>query len=147
MQHFVFVTRAIAGLLVSVAAIGAQAQSASPEGKVAINYNRCDNDYEGWGLHTWKNPGMPLPGVEWAKPLMPTGKSDFGVVWQMDLAAYGSSGMVNYIIYKGETKEQGGRDMKFDAKTSPQIWVNSGDRKIYTSLDDAKKGREEKPCE
>jgi len=53
---------------------------------------------------------------------------------------------VNYIVHKGDTKEQGGRDMKFDGKTLKEIWVNSGDRKIYASLEDAKKGREEAPC-
>ncbi len=120
--------------------------AAPPEGKVQINYNRCDNTYDGWGVHLWKNPGIPLEGIEWQKPMMPTGKNDFGVFWQADLSAFGSSGNVNYIVHKGDTKEQGGRDMKFDGKTLKEIWVNSGDRKIYASLEDAKKGREEAPC-
>jgi hypothetical protein len=122
-------------------------QAAVPEGKVAIHYNRCDGNYEGWGLHTWKNPGIPLPGVEWANPLQPTAKDDFGVLWQTDFAEYGKSGAVNYIIHKGDTKEQGGKDMKFEGKEHKEIWVNSGDRKMYYSLDDARKARAEKPCE
>ena len=32
-------------------------------------------------------------------------------------------------------------------KTTKEIWVNSGDRRTYTSLEDAKKAREEKPCQ
>jgi len=134
------------GLAASAIALPAAAQSAPPEGKVQINYNRCDGNYEGWGVHLWKNPGIPLPGIEWQKPLMPQGKNDFGVFWQADLAEFDSSGNVNYIVHKGDSKEQGGRDMKFDGKTVKQIWVNSGDRKIYVSLDEAKKGREENPC-
>lgn len=121
--------------------------AAVPEGKVAIHYNRCDNQYDGWGLHTWKNPGIPLPGVEWANPLQPTGKDDFGIFWQTDLSEYGGSATVNYIIHKGDTKEQGGRDMKFKGKEHQQIWVNSGDRKIYYSLDDAKAARAANPCQ
>jgi antibiotic biosynthesis monooxygenase (ABM) superfamily enzyme len=54
---------------------------------------------------------------------------------------------VNYIIHKGDSKEQGGKDMKFSGKENKEIWVNSGDRKIYFTLEEAKKGREEKPCQ
>jgi hypothetical protein len=129
-----------------IAASFAFAQVTVPDGKIAIHYSRCDNNFDGWGVHLWKNPGIPIPGVEWAKPMMPTGKSDFGVYFQADLAEFGNSGNVNYIIHKGETKEQGGRDMKYDAKAAKEIWVNSGDRKIYNSLDDAKKARAESPC-
>lgn len=130
----------------AAAALSAQAQSAPAEGKIAINYNRCDNNYDGWGLHLWKTPDGNLPGIEWSKPMQPTGKTDFGVVWQADLAAFGDSGTVNYIIHRGETKEQGGRDMKFDGNTTKEVWVNSSDRAIYTSLDEAKKARAELPC-
>ncbi len=144
MQSHLF--RALGALALGIAALGAQAQEL-PEGQVAIHYNRCDNNYEGWGLHTWKNPGIPLPGVEWQKPMPPTGKNDFGVFWQMSLAEYGNSGTVNYIIHLAETKEQGGRDMKFDGKANKAIWVNGGDRKIYYSLADAQAARADKPCQ
>src|SRR5262249_37290852 len=117
-----------------------------PDGKVGINYNRCDNNYDGWGVHLWRSPSTPLPGISWGRPLMPTGKTDFGVEWQADFAEFGKSGDVNYIIHKGDTKEQGGKDMQFDGKANKEIWVNSGDRKIYYSLEDAKKGREASPC-
>lgn len=126
----------------------AQAQSSAnpPEGKVAVNYSRCDGNYAGWGLHTWKNPGIPLPGVEWITPMQPTGKSDFGIYWITDLAEYGKSANVNYIIHLGDTKENGGRDMKFDGKTVKEIWVIDGDRRFFTSLADAQAARAEKPC-
>lgn len=123
------------------------AQAAVPEGKIGINYSRCDNAYDGWGLHAWKSPGIPLPGIEWANPMMPTGKNDFGVFWHTDFVEYGKSGTVNYIIHKGDTKEQGGRDMKFDGAAIKEIWVLQGDRKIYSSLEEAQKARAEKPCQ
>jgi Bacterial pullanase-associated domain len=137
--------------LIAAAALAAAATSpafaqAAPDGKVGMNYNRCDNNYDGWGVHLWKNPGIPITGVEWAKPMPPTGKNDFGVYWHIDQSEFGSSGDVNYIIHKGEGKEQGGKDMKFSSKTSREVWINSGDRKIYSSLDDAKKARAESPC-
>jgi len=117
-----------------------------PEGKIAINYNRCDNKYDGWGVHLWRDPSSPLPGISWGRPLMPTGKTDFGVMWQADFAEFGKSGNVNYIIHKGDSKDQNGKDMSFDGKTNKEIWVNNDDRKIYFSLEDAKKGREASPC-
>lgn len=143
------VQKVIFGAL-AVIALGASlsnAQAEVPEGKVGINYNRCDKNYDGWGLHTWKNPGIPLPGIEWAKPLPPTGTNDFGVYWHMNLSEYGSSQTVNYIIHMGESKEQGGKDMKFSGKDNKEIWVNSGDRKIYFTLADAQAARAEKPCQ
>lgn len=139
--------RPLIAALCAGAAFAAGAQVALPDGKVGIHYSRCDKNFDGWGVHLWKNPGIPIPGVEWARPMMPTGTSDFGVYWHADVAEFGSSATVNYIIHKGETKEQGGRDMKFDAKANKEIWVNNGDRKIYTSLDDAKKARAENPCQ
>ena len=147
-MHHHTATRLLAGLTLALAAVlPAYATSSPGEGQVAINYNRCDNNYDGWGLHVWKNPGIPLPGVEWSNPMKPKGKTDFGVFWHADLSEFGSTGTVNYIVHKGESKEQGGRDMKFEGKTTKEIWVNSGDRLTYTSLEDAKKAREEKPCQ
>ncbi len=136
--------RLLGSLVIGLASLTAHA--APPEGKVVIHYSRCDNAYDGWGVHLWKNPGIPLPGIEWQNPMLPTGKTDFGVFWQADLAEFGKSATVNYIIHKGDTKEQGGRDMKFDGNTTREIWVLGGDRKIYFTLDEAKKGREENPC-
>jgi hypothetical protein len=141
-------TRLLAGLTLALAAVlPAHATSSPGEGKIAINYSRCDKNFEGWGLHIWKNPGIPLPGVDWQKPMPPTGNTDFGVYWHADLSEFGSTGTVNYIIHKGDSKEQGGRDMKFDGKATKEIWVLNGDRRSYTSLEEAKKAREEKPCQ
>ncbi len=122
------------------------AQTPAPAGKVGINYSRCDKSFDGWGIHLWKNPGIPITGVEWTKPLAPTGSSDFGVYWHIDQSEFGGSGTVNYIIHKNETKEQGGKDMEFEPKTWREVWINGGDRKIYPSLDEARKARAESPC-
>ncbi len=130
----------------SIAAL-APALAAPPQGMVAINYNRCDGNYNNWGLHIFqRGPGGPaVPGVSWENPVNPTGKNDSGMYWNLNLADF-PGGKVNYILHRGDIKEQGGKDMQFDGNTTKEIWVNSGDRKIYTSLDEAKKGREETPC-
>ena len=125
----------------------AMATSNPPAGSIAINYNRCDGDYANWGLHIWqRGPGGPaVPGVTWHSPVEPSGKNDFGVFWHLKLESF-PEGKVNYIIHKSDIKDQGGKDMAFDGNATREIWVNSGDRKIYNSLDEAKKGRAENPC-
>lgn len=141
-------SRIVAALALAAAALSpAFATSNPPAGSVAINYNRCDGNYQDWGVHLFqRGPGGPaIPGVTWASPIMPTGKTDFGVYWHVKLNEFPEN-KVNYIIHKGDNKEQGGRDMQFDGGANKEIWVNNGDRKIYTSLDDAKKGRAENPC-
>ncbi|WP_137936047.1 pullulanase-associated domain-containing protein [Chitinivorax sp. B] len=117
-----------------------------PDDVVTIHYSRPDGAYEGWGLHVWRReggtPDMPLDGVDWHNPAKISGKDDFGVYWQRKVAEFGKSGVVYYIIHKGDRKEQGGKDMQFDTKQTREIWVNAGDRNIYLSLEAALKARQ-----
>jgi len=46
---------------------------------------------------------------------------------------------VNYIIHKGDIKEQGGKDMAFDGNAHKAIWVVNNDRTIYFSKEEALK--------
>lgn len=135
------------GALLLTACAASSAFAAPPEGMVAINYSRCDGNYDSWGVHLFqRGPGGPaVEGIAWPSPMMPTGKTDFGVVWQVKLSQFPEN-KVNYIIHKGDSKEQGGKDMQFNGATTPEIWVLQGDRKIYTSLDDAKAARTAEPC-
>jgi Bacterial pullanase-associated domain len=139
--------RTAAACLFAASLPAAMAQANPPEGSVAINYSRCDGAYDPWALHLWqRGPGGPaVPGISWENGMAASGKNAFGVYWHLKLTDF-PGGKVNYIIHKGDIKEQGGKDQQFDANTTKEIWVNSGDRKIYTSLDEATKGRAETPC-
>ncbi|WP_374604062.1 pullulanase-associated domain-containing protein [Niveibacterium sp.] len=146
-----FFLKAVTALALGVAAMPIFAADASDpaEGEIAINYFRPDGNYAGWGLHAWignpGQPGTPIDGVDWFGPLKPKGKTDdAGVYWHVPLSAFGKSGFVNYIIHKGDTKEQGGKDQRFDGNTIKQIWVNAGDKAIYTSKEEAIKARQAK---
>ena len=150
----------LAAGLTAAALMVAQAASAEelklPEGKVAIHYHRADGSYDGWGLHTWesfqlkeeaadewaekKQSDRPLKGVTWFAPLKPAGKDDFGIYWVMDAAEFGN-GRVNYIIHKGDKKEQANQDKFFLIKDGSEAWVNSGDTKVYQSKEEALKAR------
>ena len=127
-------------------AIVAPALATPPAGYIEINYHRDDGKYDGWGVHLWKDPNMPLPDIEWPSPMMPTGKTDFGVFWHAKESEFGSKIHVNYIIHKGDIKEQGGRDMAFDGRQYKAIWVLNGDRRIYYSLEEATKAMAPAPA-
>jgi hypothetical protein len=128
----------------------------APEGKVAIHYFRPDGNYEGYGLHVWESyqskaeagdefaakemTDRPLKGVSWFKPLPQTGKDDFGVYWLIDAKEFGN-GRVNYIIHKGDKKDQLNQDKFFLIQDGRDAYVNSGDAKIYMSKEAALKAR------
>jgi hypothetical protein len=127
-----------------------------PEGQLAVHYNRPDGKYDGWGLHVWESSqkkeevgdefamkelsDRPLSGVTWFKPLPQSGKDDFGVYWLLPEKEFGN-GRVNYIIHKGDKKEQCNKDMFWLVKDSREAWVNAGDCKLYLSKDEALKAR------
>jgi hypothetical protein len=138
------------------AAIALGPAPAAAEDTVKIHYNRPDGSYDGWGLHVWESfqkkeeagdewaakemSDRPLEGVTWFKPVKPTGKDDFGIYWELPAKEFGN-GRVNYIIHKGDKKEQANQDKFFLIKDGAEAWVNSGDTKVYQSKDEALKAQ------
>ena len=128
----------------------------APEGKAAVHYSRPDGNYNGWGLHVWESyqkkeeagdewakketADRPLKGVNWFKPMPQSGKDDFGVYWLVDVKDF-DNGRVNYIIHKGDTKDQCNQDKFWLIKDSRDAYINAGDCKIYLSKEDALKAR------
>lgn len=127
-----------------------------PEKMAAIHYYRADGSYDGWGLHTWESfqnkqeagdewaqkqmADRPLKGVTWFSPLKPAGKDDFGIYWLVSMSEY-DNGRVNYIIHKGDKKDQCNKDMFWLLKDSREAWINSGDCKVYLTKAEALKAR------
>jgi hypothetical protein len=117
-----------------------------PAGMVALHYHRADGNYDGWGLHSWESfqakseagdefarkqmSDRPLEGVTWNKPIPPTGKDSFGVYWFLKEKDF-ENGRVNYIIHKGDKKDQCNKEMFWLIKDSKEAWVVSGDCKVY----------------
>ena len=129
-------------------ALASSASATPPAGMVQINYHRCDGIYTGWGVHLWQDPNLPLDDISWQTPMMPTGPAVLAgapwVFWQVsrDRAIFRMNTKqtvqnVNYIIHKKDQKEQGGKDQRFNAVDSQEIWVINGDSNIYYSLEDA----------
>lgn len=107
----------------------------TPEGQVAIHYKRPAGDYEGWGVHLWKSPSVGLTG--WSSPMRPTGMDDFGAYFHIPFVDFGSTGEVNYILHKGDSKDQNGKDKMFDGKAHKEVWIVQGNANIFTSKEEA----------
>jgi len=125
-----------------------------PAGKLAIHYYRPDGNYAGWGVHLWESFEKIVDGklgpkagsdrtvspISWMAPMKPTGQDDFGVYWHIDADDF-ANGKANYIIHKGDSKDQCGKDMYWMVKDGKAIWVNAADCNIYMSKEDALKAR------
>jgi hypothetical protein len=117
-----------------------------PMGMVALHYHRADGNYDGWTLHVWESfqskseagdefakkqmTDRPLEGITWFKPMPPTGADTFGIYWFLKEKDF-ENGRVNYIIHKGDKKDQCNKDMFWLIKESKEAWVISGDCKVY----------------
>jgi len=150
------VSSLVAAFALGFAGAAAAEDAKLPDGKLAIHYSRADGQYDGWGLHVWEsfqnkeevdNPDAKkhgtdrtLPGVGWLTAMRPGGKDDFGVYWLIPANEF-DNGRVNYIIHRGDAKDQGGKDMFWLIKNGKEIWVNAGDSNVYMSKDDAMKAR------
>jgi hypothetical protein len=125
------------------------------EGSISIHYFRPGSDYEGWGLHLWESfeatdgnqvtggkskSDAPLNGITWMAPMKPTGKDGFGVYWQAKASEFRNK-KVNYIIHKGDTKDQCGKDMSWFVPKGNAVFVNQGDCNMYFSAEEAVKAR------
>ncbi|MFC6021034.1 pullulanase-type alpha-1,6-glucosidase, partial [Plantactinospora solaniradicis] len=70
------------------------------EGTAVLHYRRADGNYAGWGLHVWDGAAEP---TDWADPLPPAGRDEFGVTFRVPLAD-GATGL-SYIIHSGDSKD------------------------------------------
>ncbi|HYS14428.1 MAG TPA: pullulanase-associated domain-containing protein [Burkholderiaceae bacterium] len=146
----------LAGFLMFGASLAASAQTPQlapvPDGQVAVRYFRADGDYTGWGVHFWESfekvkdgkvvgpkdkSDMPIGDIAWTKPMMPSGKDGFGAYWFVKVSEF-RNGKINYIIHKGDTKEQCGKDIAWFVETQgKEVFVNNGDCNTYLKVDDA----------
>ncbi|SCE64839.1 alpha-1,6-glucosidases, pullulanase-type [Micromonospora matsumotoense] len=90
-------------------------------GTAIIHWRKADNDYAGWGLHVWDGAATP---TDWSTPLLPEKVDSFGALFRVPLAA-GATGL-NYIIHRGDTKDQPD-DQRLDlAGIGHEVWLLGG---------------------
>lgn len=65
-----------------------------------LHYHRHNGDYDGWGVHAWTGYEGE---VIWEEPLAPSGSDDFGIYFEVPVAA-GAEGL-SYIIHRGDEKD------------------------------------------
>lgn len=120
-----FAARALFFLAALLLALPAFAQEALPEGVARIHYQRPDGAYNGWVLHVWEDT---LEQVTWQNGLPISGRSDYGVYWDVRLAE--GAGRVGFIVHQGDLKDPG-PDMFLRLDThGREIWLQSGSDRI-----------------
>lgn len=101
-----------------------------PAGTVRINYYRRDGKYKDWGLHLWDGAKTP---TEWTRPFAQTGQSSYGAYWDVPTATGWTK--LNFIVHRGDDKDPG-PDMSVTDNKVNQVWVVSGQNKVYAQKPD-----------
>jgi len=130
---------------------GALKLTPTPAGKLGIHYFRKAKDWAPgdfakcdfascWGLHVWGDAYDS--DTSWFKPIFPVGTDEFGAVYHLkanedkEIAATAEA---NYILHKGDSKDQCSKDMAWDHTKAQEIFVVQDDCKVYLTLEDAMK--------
>ncbi|MEV6984687.1 pullulanase-type alpha-1,6-glucosidase [Sphaerisporangium sp. NPDC051017] len=101
---------------------------AAAQGYATVHYHRPDGNYDGWGLHLWGDALADGAGTDWATPRPPDGADSYGAFWKIPLKD--AAVPLNYIAHKGDTKDPG-PDQSFIPAARPDVYVNSGDSRIF----------------
>ena len=99
------------------------------DGYVRVHYSRFDGQYAGWGLHIWGD-GYAGPAIEWGNAAPITGFDSFGAFWDI---AYKGTGILNFIIHKGDEKDTPNDNEFKDAGKQREIWLAASDATVYPS--------------
>jgi pullulanase-type alpha-1,6-glucosidase len=99
----------------------------APRDYAIVHYNRPDGNYTGWGLHVWGDVTNP---TDWASPIPFAGEDAYGRFAWVKLTPGAST--VNFIVHNGDTKDTDA-DRSFNPGPTPEIWLKSGDPKVYPS--------------
>lgn len=117
-------------VLLLCAGLGLSWSGAQNFSQFRIHYHRDLGNYEGWGLHVWGN-ALGIPATTWGQPLLPNGRTDFGVYWDVPLRPQASR--LSFILYLGEFKNTPNDvNIRF-AEHGYEVWILQDDPRIYPS--------------
>lgn len=136
--------RWIANLLKSISPLGEQqnmqramTSAPPPENMIVIHYRRQDGNYSGWGLHVWGDP-IDSP-TSWFRPIPSTRVDAFGAVYTVKAAVTPDSPDAFFLVHSGDIKDKCSQDQSWDITQGREIFMISGDCKLYFTLADAMK--------
>ncbi len=106
----------------------------SPDNLLTIHYHRYDADYDNVGIWTWDAWHQRMPRE---LELMPVGEDDFGLLFQLDIAAYGIPthpkriGLVPRMA--GDWSRKDSDDRFWEPPMGREVYLVGGSPVIYTS--------------
>ncbi|WP_344805984.1 pullulanase-associated domain-containing protein, partial [Microlunatus ginsengisoli] len=112
------------------------APAASTATTAVVHYRRADGDYAGWGLHVWGDGVADGAATDWAAPRAPSGRDDFGDVFEVPLID--ATPALSFIIHQpnGSTvpsSQEPGGNQAFVPAEQREVWIVSGDPTLHTT--------------
>ena len=111
-------TEEAAAISAAAAVAAADEDEADAGATVVIHYHRHNGDYDGWGLHVWTGYEGDM---EWEGPLWPVGSDDFGIYFEVPVAA-GAEGLA-YIIHRSDEKDLWDDQYLDFAANGTEVWI------------------------
>ncbi len=101
----------------------------NPQDRVTIHYHRQHGDYDGVNLWTWDSYHKSSPKQN---AITPIGRSDFGLVFQIDRANYGGSDRIGLAPRVGnDWSRKDGPDRFWASSLGAEVWMVSGSERVF----------------
>ena len=129
----------VACLLSGLLSLGEPLQATPPaptgtENRVTVHYHRQDDRYSDVGLWSWDGYEKNTPAQN---ELAPTGRDDFGAIFQFDRANYGGSDKIGLIPRLGHNwSHKDGHDKFWTPVLGGEVWLINNRDNVFTKRPD-----------
>jgi len=100
-------------------------------GSITVHYHRARGDYDGWTLWTWDDATD-----ENSNEIMPSGKDDFGLVFKVDPAIYGSGTQIGLLPKYGNWADKDAPDRIWYPFHGEEVYILGGEEELFTEVPD-----------
>ncbi len=100
-------------------------------GSITVRYHRPRGDYEGWTLWTWDDATDKD-----SHEIAPAGTDDYGLIFKIDPAMYGSGTQIGVLPKFGNWAEKDGPDRIWYPFMGEVVYILAGEKELFTEIPD-----------